>query len=187
MQLIDPDLAQPLRISTEGRGTAMLLARAGDRRFPPSKISVLLGVTTELGADPQEVLAGTGLLGAGDAADETPTVSTYHAFAGTLLREHGLSRHSHVIGKPNTLGKVEVWRDAKAVFSAGLPELHQTWDEVSWRICQLRDNPACADSEHDRAGAKDDPGLQIRLSFDPAEDIAAPFIGKARPKMAILR
>lgn len=62
MQLIDPDLAQPLRISTDGRGTAMLLARAGDRRFPPSKLSVLLGVMTELGADPQEVLAGTGLL-----------------------------------------------------------------------------------------------------------------------------
>ena len=33
-------------------------------------------------------LAGSGLLGA--ASDETPTVSTYHAFAGTLLREHGL-------------------------------------------------------------------------------------------------
>ena len=62
MQLIDPDLAQPLRASTEGRGTAMLLARAGDRRFPPSKLSVLLGVMTELGADPHEVLAGTGLL-----------------------------------------------------------------------------------------------------------------------------
>ena len=35
-------------------------------------------------------LAGTGLVGAAGAADETPTVSTYHAFAGTLLREHGL-------------------------------------------------------------------------------------------------
>jgi len=35
-------------------------------------------------------LAGTGLLAAGGAVDETPTVSTYHAFAGTLLREHGL-------------------------------------------------------------------------------------------------
>ena len=38
MQLIDPDLAQPLRASTEGRGTAMLLARAGDRRFPRKRI-----------------------------------------------------------------------------------------------------------------------------------------------------
>src|SRR5690606_34750761 len=33
-----------------------------------------------------------------------------------------------------------------------------------------------------------DPGLHARLTFDPAEDIAAPFIGRgARPKVAILR
>jgi DNA helicase II / ATP-dependent DNA helicase PcrA len=36
-------------------------------------------------------LAGTGIVPGGlDAADEPATVSTYHAFAGTLLREHGL-------------------------------------------------------------------------------------------------
>ncbi|MCW2557711.1 MAG: helicase, superfamily [Mycobacterium sp.] len=37
-------------------------------------------------------LAGAGLIpgGQGDAADEQATVATYHAFAGTLLREHGL-------------------------------------------------------------------------------------------------
>jgi len=33
-----------------------------------------------------------------------------------------------------------------------------------------------------------DPGMQPHLTFDPAEDIAAPFIGKgARPRVAILR
>src|SRR5690242_10874246 len=35
-------------------------------------------------------LAGAGLVPGGAAADEHATVSTYHAFAGTLLREHGL-------------------------------------------------------------------------------------------------
>ena len=53
---------------------------------------------------------------------------------------------------------IEVWRDAKAVFSAPLRDLHQAWDEVSWRIAALRDNPACADAEHAAAGAADDPG-----------------------------
>ena len=107
------------------------------------------------------------------------------------LRAHGLSRHSHVIGKTNNRDAMEVWRDAKSVLAAPLHELHQAWDEVSWRIARLRDNPACADSEHAAAGAKDDPGLQVSLSFDPAEDIAAPFIAStksgARPKIAILR
>ncbi|OMB85025.1 ATP-dependent helicase [Mycolicibacterium conceptionense] len=35
-------------------------------------------------------LAGAGLAPPAGGADETATVSTYHAFAGTLLREHGL-------------------------------------------------------------------------------------------------
>ncbi len=103
------------------------------------------------------------------------------------LRAHGLARHSHVIGKPNDRGVVEVWRDTKAVFSAPLRDLHQTWDEVSWRIAALRDNPACAEAEHAVAGRADDPGLHVHLTFDPAEDIAAPFIAKAKPKLAILR
>ena len=103
------------------------------------------------------------------------------------LREHGLSKHAHFVGKTNERGLVEVWRDAKSVFSAPLADLHQAWDEVSWRIARLRDNPACADAEHAAAGRADDPGLHVHLSFDPQVDVAAPFLNLTRPKMAILR
>lgn len=103
------------------------------------------------------------------------------------LREFGLGRHSHVIGKPNARGIVEVWRDTKAVFSAPLQALQQAWDEVSWRIARLRDNPACADAEHAATGGPDDTGLHVHLTFDPAENIAAPFLNLAQPKVAILR
>jgi len=104
------------------------------------------------------------------------------------LREAGLSKHTHVVGKTNDRAVVEVWRDAKAQFSAPLEQLHKAWDEVSWRIAAQRDNPACADSEHAAAGAANDPGLHVLLTFDAAEDIAAPFIATgARPKFAILR
>jgi phosphoribosylformylglycinamidine synthase len=104
-----------------------------------------------------------------------------------VLRTHGLSAHSHVVGKPNDRGIVEVWRDAKSVFARPLVELQQTWDDTSWRISKLRDNPACADSEHALAGRADDPGLHVALTFDPAENVAAPFLNLARPKVAILR
>ena len=108
-----------------------------------------------------------------------------------VLREHGLSKHSHVIGKPilsgSAKGELQVWRDAKEIFKAPLQQLHQAWDEVSWRIAQLRDNPACADSEHAQVGAAANTGLHVSLGFDPLEDVSAPFIGKARPKVAILR
>jgi len=104
-----------------------------------------------------------------------------------VLRAHGLSAHSHVIGKPNDRGVVEVWRDAKAVFTKPLHELQQAWDDTSWRIAKLRDNPACADSEHALAGQPGDPGLHVALTFDPKENVAAPFLNLARPKVAILR
>jgi phosphoribosylformylglycinamidine synthase len=103
------------------------------------------------------------------------------------LRAHGLSQHSHVVGKTNDRAVVEVWRDAKKVFGAPLQQLHQAWDDVSWRIAAQRDNPACADSEHAAAGAPDDRGLHVALTFDPAENVAAPFINLTRPKVAILR
>ncbi len=102
------------------------------------------------------------------------------------LREFGLSQHSHFIGKTNESGKLEVWRDAKAVFSASLRDLHQAWDDVSWRISQLRDNPACADAEHAAVGQPEDPGLHLHLSFDPAEK-QSPALLLKRPAMAILR
>lgn len=104
-----------------------------------------------------------------------------------VLRAHGLSAHSHVVGEPNERGIVEVWRDARSVFARPLAELQQAWDDTSWRIAKLRDNPACADSEHALAGQADDPGLHVALTFDPQEDVAAPFLNLARPKVAILR
>ncbi len=111
------------------------------------------------------------------------------------LREHGLSKHSHFIGKTRPAssaidagkGQVQVWRDTKAVFSASLSDLHQVWDSVSWKICQQRDNPACADAEHAAAGVPSDTGMHVALTFDPADNVAAPYLNLARPKVAILR
>ncbi|QSN62482.1 phosphoribosylformylglycinamidine synthase [Caballeronia sp. M1242] len=104
------------------------------------------------------------------------------------LREHGLSACSHVIGKPNERDAVEIYRDAKKIFDAPRVELHRAWSEVSWRIARLRDNPACADAEYDALLDASDPGLSPVLTFDPAEDVAAPFIAtNKRPRVAILR
>ncbi|MBY0409516.1 MAG: phosphoribosylformylglycinamidine synthase subunit PurQ, partial [Burkholderiaceae bacterium] len=111
------------------------------------------------------------------------------------LRAHGLSKFSHFVGKTRPLsssidagkGELQVWRDAKSVFSASLTDLHQVWDAVSWKICQQRDNPANADAEHAAAGEAADPGLHQHLTFDAADNVAAPFVNFARPKVAILR
>lgn len=121
-----------------------------------------------------------------------------------VLRAHGLSQHSHFIGKTRPAsskleggkGELQVWRDAKSIFSAKLSDLHQVWDAVSWKIAQQRDNPACADSEHAAVGAVNDPGLHIYLPNQAAELMeraqaatknVAPAILKNRPKVAVLR
>ena len=104
------------------------------------------------------------------------------------LRAHGLSRWSHTIGKPNDRGVMEIWRDAKAQWSAPLKDLHQAWDEVSWRIARERDNPAGADAEHAAAGDPADPGLHVHLTFDsPPPTWPRRTSTRAKPKLAILR
>ncbi|MDP3357133.1 MAG: phosphoribosylformylglycinamidine synthase, partial [Polaromonas sp.] len=125
------------------------------------------------------------------------------------LRDHGLSKFSHFIGKTRPQhasldvgkGEVQVWRDTKAVFSAKLQDLHQVWDSVSWKINQQRDNPACADQEHAVAGDPLDPGLHVFLGSNqapalspPAQkainsiaNIASPALNLTRPKVAVLR
>ena len=79
-------------------------------------------------------------------------------------------------------------RNARPIFTAPRAELERAWSEVSFRMQQLRDDPGCAREEFDRILDRGDPGLSAALSFDPAEDVAAPFVARgARPKIAILR
>ncbi|HZX27860.1 MAG TPA: phosphoribosylformylglycinamidine synthase [Telluria sp.] len=105
-----------------------------------------------------------------------------------VLRTHDLGACSHIIGKPNDRGVIEFTRDAKIIYSERRSALHRLWSETSWRIARLRDNPACADMEYDRLLDEEDPGITPKLGFDPAEDIAAPYIATGkRPRVAILR
>ena len=107
------------------------------------------------------------------------------------LREHGLSAFSHCIGKTRPMGgevaagvgELQIWRDAKAIFSAKLADLYQVWDAVSWKICQQRDNPDGADAEHAGAGDVSDPGLHVYLP----NAFRAPAVHLSRPKVAVLR
>ena len=105
-----------------------------------------------------------------------------------VLRAEGLSAHSHVIGHPNGEGQVRIIVNGKPVFAEKRVDLHRAWSEVSHLMQRARDNPACADQEYERIADEADPGMSARLTFDPAQDIAAPFIARgARPKVAILR
>ncbi|MDO5711339.1 MAG: phosphoribosylformylglycinamidine synthase, partial [Micrococcales bacterium] len=105
-----------------------------------------------------------------------------------VLAEHGLGELIRRVGRVRTDRRVELRLAGEVVLSESLRDLAQAWDEVSWRIAALRDNPDCAEQEHAGFGSDDDPGLHVKTTFDPTDDIAAPLLTRgARPKVAILR
>src|SRR5258708_23829420 len=67
-------------------------------------------------------------------------------------------------------------------------ELRRAWSETSWQMRRLRDDPDCADEENAAVLDSTAPGLRWQLSFDPQQDLAAPYIASgARPAIAVLR
>jgi phosphoribosylformylglycinamidine synthase len=73
-------------------------------------------------------------------------------------------------------------------FDEAWSDLRRAWSETSWQLRRLRDDPTCADEEYAATVALNDPGLSVALTYDPDDDIAAPYISKGtRPKVAVLR
>ncbi|MDJ0805474.1 MAG: phosphoribosylformylglycinamidine synthase [Gammaproteobacteria bacterium] len=103
------------------------------------------------------------------------------------LWDAGLGKHSHVIGTLNSEDRIEFTRNGQPVLVGSRVEFQQAWSETTRQMQAIRDNPECAEEEFARI-AEDDPGMQVKLTFDPEEDVAAPMIATGvRPRMAILR
>jgi phosphoribosylformylglycinamidine synthase len=105
-----------------------------------------------------------------------------------LVARHGLIDCAQRIARPTTAPAIRVLDDGDALVEWRWEELFDAWWSVTHALQKLRDNPECADEERIAARRFDAPGLRPKLTFDPAEDVAAPFINVgARPKVAILR
>jgi phosphoribosylformylglycinamidine synthase len=108
--------------------------------------------------------------------------------AREIVERHGLGAHWRELGAPVPGGEVRIRAGREPLYAASRIDLHRRWSEVSFRMQLLRDNPDCAREEYSRLLDEHDPGLHAALSFDPAEDVAAPYIaGGARPAVAVLR
>ena len=103
------------------------------------------------------------------------------------LHDAGLGRVSHVIGTLDGEEQIIFRRAGKPLLQGSRSEFQQAWSNTSSQMQALRDNPVCAEEEFARIAEKD-PGLQIQLSFDHNQDVAAPMIASGiKPRMAILR
>ena len=105
-----------------------------------------------------------------------------------VFREAGLSHCTHVMGELNDSDELVITFAHQEVYRAPRAKLQQLWSETSYRLQALRDNADCAAQEFERLSDAKDPGLSVKASFNPDDDIAAPYIKTGvRPAVAILR
>ncbi len=105
-----------------------------------------------------------------------------------VLIHAGLIDCVHLIGKVVVDEQTLVIRHSgETIFEARRAQLQTWWSEVSYRMQALRDNPDCAKQQFERIVDDEDPGLNAVLTFSVDDDVSAPFILGAKPKVAILR
>ncbi len=92
------------------------------------------------------------------------------------------------IGSVDHAETLQVFSAGQRVLAESRVELHRAWSETTYHMQRLRDDPEGAQQEYDRIIDTGDPGLIPQLTFDPAQDVAAPFIARGvRPRVAVLR
>ena len=116
------------------------------------------------------------------------------------VRDSDLSLVRDVFAKHNVLhlvkelgaltedDEIEITRGNKVLLNEKRSELRGIWAELTHQMQRLRDNPECADQEFAAKKNPQDKGFSAHLTYDPSEDIAAPYIATGkRPKVAVLR
>ena len=95
--------------------------------------------------------------------------------------------HCAAIARLRSDQQVVIRQGASELFVSSRPALETLWAETSHRMQRERDDEQCAIEEAQAIEATT-PALVYAAPFDPAEDIAAPFIAEgARPRVAVLR
>ena len=104
-----------------------------------------------------------------------------------VLAQHQLDALTSNVAKPRLDERVVVNTASFELIDSRRGALQQLWAQNSYAIQRDRDNAECADQEYADILA-DNPGLSASLSFDAADNVAAPMIATGvRPKVAILR
>jgi phosphoribosylformylglycinamidine synthase len=114
-----------------------------------------------------------------------------------VFAEYGIAELATVIGTLNNEDTIRFSRDGEVVLENSRTYYRTTWAQTTYKMQSLRDNPECAQQEHDVKFDTEDPGLNTELTFDINEDIVADLIVKdaanstngtiANPRIAILR
>ena len=191
-----PDLAEPQRLTQLAAALAELRAQNLVLAYHDRSDGGVFATLVEMafaghcGLDVQLPPSANGAAGALFTEELGVVLQVKAEHAATvhsIFVRHGLgdddARHRHrrrarcaCVSKRRRHALDESWQD-----------LRRAWSETSYRMRELRDEPSCAHEEFAAACDTGAPGLNVALTFDPNEDVAAPFIATARPKVAVLR
>jgi len=109
-----------------------------------------------------------------------------------ILAQHNILDCCTDIGRINNEDTIRFSRAGEIVLENSRTYYRTTWAQTTYKMQSMRDNPECAQQEHDVKFDTEDPGLQAKLSFDINEDIVSNLIAKDsqsgnNPRIAILR
>ena len=103
-----------------------------------------------------------------------------------VLHSVGLREAFHRLGTPREGDRVLLRYGPKTLLDRSRSELRNRWSETTRRMQALRDDPQCAEQEHDLRCNLNDPGLRVHIPFEPPAALS-PKLHKTRPRLAILR
>jgi phosphoribosylformylglycinamidine synthase len=106
-----------------------------------------------------------------------------------VLERHGLGvgTYSHVLGAPTREPTLRVSADGQVVFEQSLGKLRSWYSDTTFRMQSLRDNPKCAQEEHEARLDLAEPGLVPHLTFDPSTSSLGALSTTERPLVCVLR
>ena len=168
---------QGLILAYHDRADGGLLATVAEMMFAGR-----LGVSLALPGSGRDLLA---LLFSEELGGVVQVANSKLAEAHAVLEDNGAGWVD--IGTVEPDDQLSIVNDDEVVLRLDRTRMQREWSETSYRLQSLRDNPDTAREEFERILDTEDPGLNVRLTFDPSADIAAPFIGGLRPRVAILR
>ena len=169
--------SRDMLLAYHDRSDGGLLATVAEMMFASR-----LGVSVQLTGSETDILAQ---LFTEEAGAVVQVAKSKLAHVQMILDRHGLD--TAAVGRVETNPVLTIRDDDGVLLKFKRGNLQQEWSETSFRIQALRDNPETATEEFDRILDDKDPGLNVRLKFDVNDDIARPFRGTAKPRVAILR
>lgn len=103
-----------------------------------------------------------------------------------ICRDMSIAHLVHDLGAPSDDDSLIILEKEREVYHESIMELNRKWSETTFKLQELRDNPACAREEYNNLLDENDPGMNFHLPYD-LEGGNFTITTGASPRIAVLR